>query len=342
MALGIEEIFEFPKKMPEDWRKSNEAYWDWSKQGFAAPNLFGSKCEVLYVSTFFMALAKSTNGVLVACDPFELQLCHEGRYPLINGMRWKAFIDVDIETAIEEIGKTILCSGARVVVLKNDQLYLERAIIWACRELRIPTIVMQHGILNSKAERFLNVGDWADERVVWGEWFKRLMNSYDLSAKVWTYPKVVTKAPKTPRSVCILGPTPRADVRKVKRACRLLNIPVSYRTHPSAETPSKRVQGIKTTEPKTPIWNDIKNHTHFISHMSTSLMEAGLAGRVSIQLYRDSMQNLQEAGCCYSIEPKVSTICDHLLNADPHGVREDYIRSTDNFIGDWKKILADA
>jgi hypothetical protein len=332
-------IFGFSKQMPKDWVKSNAKYWEWSKIGWSAPSLCSGKHDVLYVSTFFMGVAPHTDGAIITQDSFEMSLCQTHKFPYINGSRFKKWLDDDPEDALVRIGKWIWRCGAKIVVLKNDQLPLERAIILTCRKLGIPTVVVQHGLMNPLSERFLNVGDWADHRVVWGKYFARMMEANGLDARVWTYPRVITKAPPTQKSVCLLGPMPREDVRVVRRACRSLGVPLSYKLHPSAEKVTRKKHGARVIPNNPTIWNSIGANSIFFSQMSTGLVEAGLAGRTAIQIRRDGVPDLSEAGACHSVEPKYSTICDMILHTEPFIVYEDYIRSTNTFIEDWKQIL---
>ena len=221
---------------------------------------------------------------------------------------------------IKEIENKLRAIKPDYIVLWNDILPMERAIVLASKKLGIVTLEIQHGIYDSFFP--LGTGKVVDYVLVWGKYFKDL---YVKQGKrkpediyVLGYPYLIKKNQEIKNRnnhyvVCYLGQDLEIcnkDFLSVKletansiyKICKKLDLEFVYRPHPGddRELLKKNLADIQFTDIGEGLEETFKKADIFISFNSTSLIEAAMRQKISLQLmnYPIKSDNFKKLGIC--------------------------------------------
>lgn len=247
----------------------------------------------------------------------------------LNQLIYNYFIQRDDNYLYELLGrieKRIKLINPDYIVLSNDFLPIERAIVLVSKKIGIPTIIIQHGIFQS-VSLFID-GKVADYILAWGQYFKDLY---------------VTKSFRDPKDVYILGypylikqdkkkQDEKKDIRgkscyivyylgsnfekynknllnikletirEIHRICVNLGMNFIYRCHPGddREILKNKLPEVFFASPKEKLRETFDRGDVFVSFNSTSLIEAAMRKKVCLQLRNYSLEtdNFEEIGVC--------------------------------------------
>lgn len=214
------------------------------------------------------------------------------------------------------------------LVLWNDNLPLERAIVLVCKRLGIPTLEIQQG--PDQSGILLTSGRMVDYFLVWGQYFKDLYVRREIKKPeeiyVLGYPHKIYKTNK-PKSkdknkytVYYLGQNYERcniyercsnkeilevtikTVIELNRICKKLNLEFFYRPHPrnDRELIKSKLPGINFTPEDEKISDTINKGDILVSFNSTSLIEASMISKITLQLmnYPRPTDNFEKLGVC--------------------------------------------
>jgi hypothetical protein len=221
---------------------------------------------------------------------------------------------------LEKIENRLKIVKPDYIVLWNDSLPIERAIVLVARRLGIITIDIQHGIYQSTS--FLSDGRVADYVLVWGQYFKDLYvkNGIRKSEEVYVlgYPYLikghkVNCRKKRHYTVCFLGQAfekydknllniKLETINNLYKICKHLGLKFIYRPHPGDD---KRMLRDKLAEiiiaPKgEDLEETFERGDIFISFNSSALIEAAIRQKITLQLmnYPMNTDNFENLGVC--------------------------------------------
>lgn len=220
---------------------------------------------------------------------------------------------------IEEIENKLRVANPDYIVLWNDILPLERAIVLVGKKLGITTLEIQHGIPSESLP--FGTGRVVDHVLVWGKYFKdfyvknKIRNNEEFHILGYPYSigKQGIKQNKKKYRVCCLGEDFERfndDFLKIKlesinclsKMCKKLGIEFIYRPHPGEdrELLKKNLADIQFTDIGEGIEETFKKADIFISFLSTSLIEAAMRQKISLQLmnYPIKSANFEKLGVC--------------------------------------------
>lgn len=206
------------------------------------------------------------------------------------------------------------------IILRNDSLLTERAIVLASKKLGITTIVIQHGIYSSTFAP--TDGKVADYVLVWGQYFKDLYmkngirRPEDIFVLGHPYPiekDVMSYGKKKGCVVCYLGQNIEiynrnflkvkiSTIRRLNEICTKLGMTFIYRPHPGDDIKmlKKQLPEVEFTKKGEKMIETFRKGDVFISFSSTSLIEAAMRSKICLQLmdYSPQMDNFEELGVC--------------------------------------------
>ncbi len=297
--------------------------------------------DIVFLGTPFLHLmlhARSKYSIAsLVQDEHELRTARRHSIPLHMAWKWKADLyraytardDTTrlalLERTVTDIGTVLRRASPQAVVVKNDSLFLERAVIQAARSAGIPTVTIQHGLFQRAAGSHILDGHRTDHMLVWGEWFRDIYreNAIVPEARVHVlgYPYPVTTSPTAagavPCTICLLGQPWElndASLREMKhqvistfiKGCARLEIDLVYRPHPAEHWDDLRASfpALDLTREGETLTGAIDRYDLFLSWTSTALLEAALHGRSAVQIRSDAVpaDDFSEVGACYSIE----------------------------------------
>lgn len=217
------------------------------------------------------------------------------------------------------------------IILTNDTLPIERAIVLASKKLGIITIEIQHGAYmkpsydSKTTTEPLTDGKAADYILLWGKYFKDLYleqkirdleDIYVLGYPILAKKKLETKKNKgdVKYTVCFLAQgfekfnkdffeIKIETARRLFEICGKLGLKFIYRYHPRGENReaiSKKLPGVEFTRGGEKLEDTFKRADIFIGVSSTALVEAAIRGKLALQLmnYPIKLDNFEELGAC--------------------------------------------
>jgi hypothetical protein len=236
---------------------------------------------------------------------------------------------VDLYSGIVYDDKNLLREGLHVledilnhiqpdlIVLENDVYPFNRAVVLVAKKMNIPTVEIQHGIYMSD---FLPTGREVDYVFVWGQYFKDIYLKNKIKRpdqlKILGYPFPINKygsINKGKKLVTYFGQNFELydkelfsikieTIRNLKKICDNLNFDFIYRPHPGDNLGLLKpmLENINFTPSKETLQETIKKGDIFISFNSTTLIEANLHSKLSIQLksYDMPTEDLENLGAC--------------------------------------------
>jgi hypothetical protein len=259
----------------------------------------------------------------------------------------------------------------QTLVLWNDVLFVERCMILAARNLEIPSFVIQHGLyMSDQADARIIGGNWADHVLTWGQFFSDMFVEAGIASrdqvKLLGYPRAFIPLPQREIAdfpiVCLLGQDWErygTDLEKGKirftqnviDASKLVGLPLVYRPHPGESRAwiLKYFPQVDLTPASESLVDAFFKYDVFISLTSTALIEAGMHGRIALELIDPSFKqdDFAQIGACHSRLNQVETVTEFLklvkskeLGAFP--LREHYVWRSSNLAGQLQKVLQEA
>ena len=220
------------------------------------------------------------------------------------------------------------------IILRNDSLLTERAIVLASKKLGITTIVIQHGIYQSTSP--LTDGKVADYVLVWGQYFKDLYvkNGIRRPEEVYVlgYPYPIEKdvmsyGGKKGCVVCYLGQNIEiydrnylkvkiSTIRRLNEICTKLHMNFIYRPHPGDDIKmlKKQLPEVGFSKKGEKMIETFRKCDVFISFSSTSLIEAAMRSKICLQLmdYSQQIDNFEELGACNKSFKEIEELEEYL------------------------------
>lgn len=259
-----------------------------------------------------------------------------------------------VERVIEGLQTRLKRLDLKALVLWNDVMFPERCLILAARALGIPSLVIQHGVyMSDQADARIVGGDWADYVLVWGEYFAQMFIDSGIASgervKLLGYPRLlqeIQSGPMTPTPViCVLGQDWESYgpefiegkirfVRNVLTAVSQTGLRVVYRPHPSEKRTwvSDHFPEVSITATDESLSQAFKNYDVFVSLTSTALLEAGLCGKIAVEVIDPAFvqDDFEKIGVCYSRPNSQEALREFFLgvrSADikPFVVRPEYV-----------------
>jgi hypothetical protein len=254
--------------------------------------------------------------VCVIGGPKQLIFCLKHRIPFLANMHlWKLLAlglqnnhhhSGYIKKLIEKNGLDLKkkASHEAALIVDNDSLPMQRAIILAGRIAHLKSACIQDGIFQGKSPGHIMHGWFADQFLAINEHQKQMLTAKGMDAqkiKVMGFhsspyrPKRPT-APPGQRKICFLGQPwnkygqERLDrymdiISKTAAVLRAAGIEMSFKPHPW-ERGSDHLKLIANVV-DIPLHDAFEEYDVFISLTSTALIEAQAAGRVAIQIMDD-------------------------------------------------------
>ena len=235
---------------------------------------------------------------------------------------------------IKNIEEKIRTVNPDYIVLWNDSLPIERAIVLVSRKLGIITIDIQHGIYQSTS--VLTEERAADYVMVWGQYFKDLYvkNGVRKPEEVYVlgYPYLIKRHKSDHRkkrhyAVCYLGEDferYNKDLLDIKletisnlyKICNHLGLKFIYRPHPGDDRRllKSKLPDVYFTQEREKIDKTFREEDVFISFNSTALIEAAIRSKVCLQLMNFPMKtdDFEELGVCSKAFKTIEEIENYL------------------------------
>jgi hypothetical protein len=268
---------------------------------------------------------------------------------------------------IREIEKKLKVARPDYIVLWNDIVPIERAIILVSKKLGIKTLEIQHGAYDSFN---LETGKVADYVLVWGKYFKDLhikqckRNPEDIYVLGYPYSMSKNKEVESNNnySICYLSQNLEAydknffnikieTAKKINEVCNRLGMQFIYRPHPgdNRELLKKDLLGIQFTSIGEGLEETLKKADIFISFNSTALSEATMRQKISLQLvnYPLKSDNLEKLGACHRSFKTIEELEDYIKkiagskNLDRFRIKfnNGYIETRYNPVGRFLEII---
>jgi hypothetical protein len=258
----------------------------------------------------------------------------------------------------------------KTLILWNDVMFAERCMILAARALGIPSLLVQHGVyMTHQADARIIGGNWTDHVLTWGEYFSDMFIDSGITTrdkvKLLGYPRQFNPLPQREipavPTVCVLGQDwelyggdletgKRRFTQNLIEASNAVGVPLVYRPHPGESRawiqqhfPQVNLTPAGETLNKAFVIYDI-----FISLTSTALIEAGMQGRIALELIDPSFvqDDFAQIGACYSRPNELEAVKEFLtkvkakeLPAFP--LQGYYVWCSTNLAGRLKAVLED-
>lgn len=339
--------------------------------------------NILFVGGKFLELIKEVrlffNPIALVIGKSRLDFI-KNRIPYVSGNKWvndlfDAYKEHELhlqehklQQIISNIKATLEYLKPYAVLLPDDSLFLERAILYGAKKCNIPSVTIQDGLFMAASKPSIVHGHYTDYMLVWGEFFKKMFISRNIvpASRLYVlgYPfKIRNNINKTYArnrlKVCFLGqPFEKYNrdhlyvkvsvLQNVLQACKELNIPLFYRTHPGEERSSlKVIEGNVHFTPKNEsLTQAFDKYDVFFSISSTALVEAALRGKICAQIFVETLllDKFEEIGACYTLPNSDRQIKDFLSDVlegkkPPSGVSSEYIYRPDNLAETFFKIM---
>lgn len=221
---------------------------------------------------------------------------------------------------VKETENKLMAVKPDYIVLWNDTLSVERAIVLVSKKLGIGTLEIQHGAFDSS--RPLTTGKIVDYVLVWGKYFKDLYikqgGRKPEDVYILGYPYLIKKNQEIQKknshcAVYYLGQNFEVynkkffnikieTLKKINEICSRLGMKFVYRPHPGddRELLKKNLTDIQFTDAGEGLEETFKKADILISFNSTSLVEAAMRSKISLQLmnYPIKSNNFEKLGVC--------------------------------------------
>ena len=221
------------------------------------------------------------------------------------------------QQGLYKLEKRLIGLNLDLILMHSDIVPINQAIVLVARELGIPTVELQHGIYSGK---YIPNGLSVDYLFVWGQYFKDLYVKNKLKKedqiKILGYPFNIIRYPNHDRErkiVTYLGQSFEVQdkdlisykvkaVQSLQRICNNLNFDFIFRPHPRDNLTllKSEIKNVKFTPQGETLNDTIEKGDIFIAFNSTSLVEANLNSKLSIQLksYDLPTDDFEKIGAC--------------------------------------------
>ena len=228
---------------------------------------------------------------------------------------------------------------------------INRAIVLVAHELNIPTIEIQHGIYMSNN---LPKGREVDYTFVWGEYFKDMYVKNSIKSldqiRILGYPYEIKRFDsdvKERKLVTYLGQNFEvinkdllsdkiSTLNEIKNICDRLDFDFIYRPHPGDDINllKTEIKTVNFTPNGETLDRTLENGDIFISFNSTTLIEANLGSKLSIQYksYDMPTDDLEKIGACSKTIETSDELENFLRNIKNHDLSTFYKPVDDGFI----------
>jgi len=235
---------------------------------------------------------------------------------------------------IRKVERKLEALKPNYVVLWSDVFPVEKAIILVCKKLGIPTLEIQDGTAQSCISSITTNGRMVDYLLVWGQYFKDLYIGQEIKKSeeiyVLGYPYKIRQLKSKKKKKCIvyyldnndekygkklLGPKLK-NLTELNKICKKLNIEFFYRPHPRGdrELIKSKLPEIRFTSQHEEMFDIIAQGDIFISLYSTSLIEAAMKSKITLQLmdYPWVTDNFEKLGACTKSFQNVGQLSEYL------------------------------
>jgi len=241
------------------------------------------------------------------------------------------------------------------IVLRNDFFPIERAMVLVSKKLRIPTIIIQHGVFQSVS--LLIDGKVADYILTWGQYSKDLyVKKCDKKSKnvyVLGHPYLIEKSEVSSKKnkyyiVYYLGQNFERynknlldikikTIKEINKICNKLGIKFIYRPHPgdNRKTLESKLPKVSFTPRKEKLTESFEKGDIFISFTSTSLIEAAIYSKICLQLmnFESKVINFEKLGICNKSFQTIEELEDYLTKiANSPNLDKFRIKFNNNYI----------
>jgi hypothetical protein len=272
-----------------------------------------------------------------------------------------------VQRVIDAFQKRLERLQVKVLVFWNDVMFVERCMILAARAAGIPSFVIQHGLyMSDQADARIIGGNWADYVFVWGEFFADMFVQARIvkpeRVKLLGYPRIAQQLPLRPLPespvVCVLGQDWECyglDLEMGKQrftqnlidACALTGIQMVYRPHPGESRAwiQRNFPQVMITPDGETLLDAFQKYDVFVSLTSTALVEAGMHGRIALEVIDSSFvqDDFAEIGACHSRPNTVpaltlffAQVCFGEIKSFP--VRETYVWVPSDLVGQLRMV----
>jgi len=235
---------------------------------------------------------------------------------------------------IGEMEKKLKILKPDYVVLWVDNFPIERAVVVACKRLGITTLEIQHGLYQPTLP--LTSGKMVDYLLVWGQHFKDVYVKQEIKKpeKIYIlgYPyniskPILEKKGKKKYKVYYLGQSYEKYTKeilpiKLKMLAELnvlsqkLNFDFFYRPHPlnNIKLLKSKLPKINFTPKHEKLFETINKGDIFIAFSSTTLIEAALRKKITLQLinYPLLVDNFEKLGVCTKSFQSIEQLDEYL------------------------------
>ena len=205
---------------------------------------------------------------------------------------------------IEEVENKLIAANPDYIVLCNDILPIESAVVLVSKKLGIATIEIQHGMYTESVMP-TTTRSVVDHLLVWGEHFKDLYVRANIrkpeDVYILGYPSSIEKQyalqKKKNYTVCYLGENfstfnksslkiELEFVDALSKICKKKALKFIYRPHPmdNRKLLEEKLPDIQFTSKKEKLKETFEKADIFISFISTALPEAAMRSKISLQL----------------------------------------------------------
>lgn len=246
---------------------------------------------------------------------------------------------------LKKVEAKLRAAKPNYIVLSNDSLPIERAIVLVSKKLGIITMEVQHGIYAQPSGGTLSGkeptsplynGQAADYILVWGEYFKDLYSKqgtrnpediYVLGYRFRIKEDNKKRSRKDYYTVCYLAQDYEAynkkflsikleTIKKLSDLCKKLNLKFICRLHPddNRQLIIQSLPGIYFAPKGETLSQTLKKSDIAISFDSTALAEASMMSKLCLQLmnYPIKTDNFEELGVCAKSFENFSELEDYL------------------------------
>lgn len=202
--------------------------------------------------------------------------------------------------AIKEIKKYLQDNDIRGVLLGNDKLFMEKAIIYAAKELQIHVVVIQHGAYNRDSFEKLKAAREADTFWAWSEYvsdmYREYFNKPKESSYVIGYPFNLPDIRKPKQNRVLFIGNQYAEHNKeegdmyfdiaanVYKICKDNGLDFMYRPHPAEHIDEKYQAAFDGKISAQSLYEDFNDAHVVVGDISSAMIEAGIFGRVVVQV----------------------------------------------------------
>jgi hypothetical protein len=286
------------------------------------------QAPVLFIGLYSRELIKQLSAhrpVLVVIKGMSERVwCIRNGIPYISGVTWDNTLTnlyaLDSECSfphtqqalldtLREIDVFVRDTAFQLVVSFNNTSFLNRAIAWKVKELGIPVMSVQHGLVNySTFAPDLMDGGISDYWLVWGECHKKICATASglPTERIFAlYPKKLKPAlqamtqrfDRSTMTACLLGqPLQYLNtqygqyqtniISAITTVCRDKGIALFYRPHPRENRNDviREFPDLVLTPPTESIQQALQKYDIFLGSFTTALVEAATQGKIAIQL----------------------------------------------------------